>query len=114
MFIPNLVGSIRSAIGHDIHGRPQFGEVRVCPFAAVWFNRASQKTNVRADSSASRGAADETVMPRAKILVPITVPVGIDDHFEYKNVSYTVVGVHERYSTMGSLDHIEVSLEPLP
>lgn len=112
MFIANLTGTIRSVIGRDIHGRHQFGPERPCAFAIVSLKISAIKTTVRADSSASRGSADETVVERGKILIPsfITV-VKNDDIFEYQSRKYRIASVHPRYSVNGVFDHWEVDVE---
>lgn len=114
MFEPNLTGKLRSRTGRDVHGRPTLAAERDCPFAAVNLAYGSQKTTVRADSSASRGAADETAAVRAKILVPEYVTINIGDRFTYSGVHYEVANLHHRHSVLGPVDHIEVDLELSP
>lgn len=114
MFTPNLVGKLRSRISRDVHGRSTYGNERICPFGIVNLEIGTQKTSVRADSSASRGAADETNAERGKILVANTVSVAIGDLFDFENQTYEVAAKHIRRSVLGSVDHFECDLEILP
>lgn len=111
MFEPNLLGKLESKIGRDVHGRGQFAPQRDCPFAAVNLAYGAQPTTVRADSSASRGAAEEIVAVRSKILVPTYVTIAIGDRFHFSGVNFEVKNMHPRHSVMGALDHFEVDLE---
>lgn len=111
MFEPNLVGKLQKRTGRDVHARPTFSAARDCPFAAVNLAYGVQPTTVRADSSASRGAADEIVAVRSKILVPTYIEIAIGDRFTFTGVNFEVKNMHPRHSVMGSLDHFEVDLE---
>lgn len=114
MFEPNLTGKLRSLTGRDVHGRGTFAPERDCPFGAVNMAYGAQKTSVRADSSASRGAGDEIVAVRSKILVPAYVTIGIGDRFAFSGVHFEVKNLHHRHSVLGGVDHIEVDLELTP
>jgi len=114
MFEPNLVGTLKRVTGRDVHSRPQYSTPADCPFAPVNLHIGAQKTSVRADSSASRGAADEIAAMRAKILVPKYVEIRIGDNFSYSAISYRIEAVHPRYSVIGELDHFECDMEVLP
>lgn len=114
MFEPNSTGKLRTRTGRDVHGRGAYGAERDCPFAPVNLAVGAQKTSVRVDSSASRGAADETVAVRAKILVPTYVSLKIGDLFIFDGVTYEIAATHGRRSVMGALDHYEVDMELFP
>lgn len=114
MFVPNLTGQIASTTGYDKNGQPAHADWRKCPFAFVNIAVGAEKTSVRADSSASRGSADELVALRAKILVAAFVSVKVGDKFAFEGQSYLVQGVHPRRDTMGRVDHLECDLEVLP
>lgn len=114
MFRPNQIGQLRSVLGRDIHGRLSYAEARDCPFSPINLTVSSQKTSVRADSSASRGSADEMVAKPAKILIPSHVALVIGDNFIFRGVSYLVIACHERYAVSGNLDHFEIDMEMLP
>lgn len=115
MFTPNSIGSIRRPAGRDVHSRVTFSAATPCPYAPVNMLVGAQKTSVRADSSASRGSADETVAQRAKILVPSFVIPVIGDRFEAKDgMQFQVAAVHPRAGVDGIVDHYECDLEVVP
>ena len=114
MFTPNLVGELRRRLGRDIHGQPMLGLATPCPFAQVNLESKVQKTSVRADSSGSRGSADEIASTRLKILVPAWIAINLDDEFSFDGGRYQVKTKHKRRSTTGTVDHIECDLEILP
>ncbi len=114
MFRANLIGLISTVTAHDIHGRSVFSDPMPCPFAVVHLQKGSQKTSVRADSSASRGSADEIVTIHAKILIPSSMTPKISDHFTFSGKSYRIVSVEDRFSVQGRLDHYECDMQILP
>ena len=68
---------------------------------------SSEKSSVRADSSASRGNAMELVA-NLKILFLPTVKIDIDDTLELNNCQFRVLGLVPRSDVNGRPDHIEV------
>lgn len=114
MFEPNSVGMLYRATGFDVHSRPTYSAAVECPFAPVNMEIGAQKTSVRADSSASRGAADEEAVMRGKILVVRYVAIEIGDKFVFEDVNYRVSRKHIRRSVAGIIDHIECDLELIP
>jgi hypothetical protein len=114
MFSPNNIGALWALTGRDVHNREQWAASIPCPFATVNLETTSQKTTVRADSSASRGAAEEVVSGQAKILVAKTMTVKIGDRFSFDDQRYRISGVHKRRSVFGKIDHFECEMEILP
>jgi hypothetical protein len=114
MFRPNLTGTLRAVTGRDVHGRPSWGGKRACAFAIINLDIGALKTSVRADSSASRGSADETAAKNAVILVPPQTAIKIGDLFVFEGASFTVQGLNPRRAVTGKLDHIRVTLELQP
>lgn len=114
MFQPNSTGVLRRLIGRDIHSQSIYGEATTCPFSPVNLAVGAQKTTVRADSSASRGAAEEFAAARAKILLPLFMRPTIGDRFDFEGVAYKMTTLHARRSVYGAPDHIEVDLEVVP
>lgn len=114
MFIPNLRGDLYRKSGRDIYGRAQLGPRQDCPFAIINLEIGARKTSVRADSSASRGAADEIASQRAKILIPSYVDVRVGDYFGFQGRRYEINMVHPRHSITGRFDHYECELEVVP
>lgn len=112
MFTPNLHGFIQSSFGYDVNAERKYGNQRECPYATVSMKIDLQKTSVRADSSASRGSADEIATTRTKILVPAYVTASFGDRFiSAEGYRFLVKSVHPRYSIGGRLDHYEIDLE---
>lgn len=113
MFRPNQTALWSKQIGRDIHSREIFDEPRSIPIAVVELQRKVARTTVRADSSASRGAAEETVAV-TKILIDKMVEVSRDDRIELRGDLFRVVVTHPRFSVWGELDHFEVDLQAAP
>jgi len=114
MFQPNLVGYISSLEGYDTYAREIFSERRPCPFAVIDLEIGAEKTSVRADSSASRGTADEMTAQRAKILIANYITCKVNDRFEFEDVDYKIVSCFARRSVDGVIDHFECDLEVIP
>lgn len=114
VFRPNLTGTLRAVAGRDVHGRPSWGEERVCAFAIVNLDVGALKTSVRADSSASRGSADETAAMNAVVLMPAHTQLKIGDLFTFEEAKFLVKNIHPRRGVTGKLDHLQVALEIQP
>jgi hypothetical protein len=114
MFRPNAIGKLSVRSGRDFHARETYSEPIDCPFAPVNLDNAAVRTTVRADSSASRGAADERVALEARILIVPYLNPKIGDRFQFEDIVYRIAGVHRRRSVFGGLDHYDCSLEALP
>lgn len=113
-FTPNLIGQIQRSIGFDIHGRAVLSQPVACAFSVVNAKRQQQKTSVRADSSASRGSADEITTGLGRILVAKHESIEIGDVFIFDGDSYIVNSKHIRRSVFGEIDHFECDLEVRP
>lgn len=114
MFRPNQIGTLKVVLSRDVHGRPIFSEPKACPFAAISLTVQSIKTSVRADSSASRGAADQTSTKSASILVAKTVQISNGDHFGFRGLNYLITSKHERFTVGGALDHFQCEMKLAP
>lgn len=114
MFEPNVVGKLSRLIGRDVHARPTYSDPVDCPCGIVNLNIGAEKTVVRADSSASRGSADEKSAQHAKILIASYVAVNIGDRFEFEGSAFTIKSKHVRRSITGAVDHFECDMEKLP
>lgn len=114
MFEPNVVGKLRRVTGRDVHARATYSDPVDCPCGIVNLDIGADKTVVRADSSASRGSADEKSAQRAKILIANYVTVEIGDRFEFDGLAFVVKSKHVRRSIMGAVDHFECDMELLP
>jgi hypothetical protein len=93
---------------HDLYGQPKLSIRAREKCAIVKMVLAAQKTSVRADSSASRGAADE-VIADAVLLFPPYTKVGVDDLIDIMGVALKVTGKAPKVSLDGRLDHYRVS-----
>ncbi len=114
MFAPNVIGMLSRIVSRDVHGRATFSTPSECPFGIVNLNVGAEKTVVRADSSASRGSADEVSTKAAKILVPPFVTIAIGDKFEFQGMTFKIASTHYRVSILGQVDHIECDMEMWP
>jgi hypothetical protein len=113
MFRPNATGQIAKKSGYDKFGRKVAEDFVDCPYAPVNMKLNSQKTSVRADSSASRGQSDE-LTSAARILLPIYIRPAIGDLFSADGINYEIISVHPRRSIAGLMDHFECDLGVLP
>ncbi|MGE8141854.1 hypothetical protein ACQKOE_07750 [Novosphingobium sp. NPDC080210] len=108
MFRPNITAQlIRKGATRDIFGQPSYGAPAPLRCAVVRLTTDVVPSTVRADSSASRGAAEETTA-QAVILVPATTAIAVGDVLELLGERIEVTGRHPRINTRGTLDHIEI------
>lgn len=113
MFIPNNFGLLSRTNGRNIYGEPKFSTPKRVPCGIVNNKVSTEKTPVRADSSADRGAAEEEIAA-AKILFPATVVIGKGDKFQIYDMTLRVIGVEIRVSIGGVIDHKEVDFAIWP
>jgi hypothetical protein len=107
MFIPNQTATLLRKTGRNIHGRENFAEGVPMPCSIVSLTARTVTTSVRADSTASRAAADEEVL-QAKILVPVHVSIKKGDVVLIAGNRVEVSGIHPRFNVLGRHDHNEV------
>jgi hypothetical protein len=109
MIRPNIACLIKQNDGYDINGHPQYkAEVRV-KCRIVHYKIVDEKTSVRADSSASRGRADERVFD-VTLLFPRDTVIDIESQVTLYRKTFKVESIEPRFSTTAKLDHIEVML----
>lgn len=108
--IPNTSGQLSHKTGHDGYGQAAYSAPLTVPCAVVTMTQKTKKTPIRADSSASRGAAEER-LSIAKILFPTNVTIGQEDRFDILGASLRVIAVQPRNDVLGVLDHYEVDFE---
>ena len=106
MFRPNLKCVVVKSTKNDLYGMPQPGQRRSEGFAIIKLDVQNQKTNVRADTSASRGNANE-LEADAKFLLTATTVAEIDDLIEYGGMVFRVMSLFPRHNLRGVLDHFE-------
>ena len=108
MLIPNKKCRIHTSSGqYDLNGRPVQGQIVGEMCAVVRMLTRAEKTSVRADTSASRGAAIEEVSDGKFLLMPRTV-ADYDDLIEVDGQKFKIVGKQRRYDINGRLDHYEI------
>lgn len=108
MFTPNQFCFVRARNGYDHFGLAKFGLRRKERCAIVKMIQQSNKTSVRADSSASRGNAREVVADLVILLEPKTTAT-IDSIIEFGGDMYVVKSVHKRFDIRGKHDHTEAA-----
>lgn len=113
MFLPNTFGHLSSREGRNRYAEPVFGEPKRVECAVVRLREGIKATSVRADSSASRGSAEEIVTD-AKILFPQTVDAKIGDRFTIAGISLEIVSREIRIDVFGRVDHLECEMMVLP
>jgi len=108
MFRPNLRCKIQLASGkNDVRGQPIPGRLVDDRCAIVKLVIENEKSSVRADSSASRGNAQE-MEARSVILLPATTQARIDDIIIVFGYKLRIMGAQPRFDVNGRLDHHEI------
>lgn len=108
MFKPNIACKVHRSSGQtDVYGQPKPTTIIKDRCSIINLNMKSLKTTVRADSSASRGAASEEVLD-AFLLMAITTKTQIDDVVEVAGVKIRVTRKFPRYDLIGTLHHYEI------
>lgn len=110
MFIPNNKGQLQAFSGYNSTAEPQFAPAKSVLCGVVHLNKIVQKSTVRADSSGSRGSADEFVSI-SKILFPASVSIATGYKFRIAGLTLKATTVEPRYSVYGVIDHYEVDFE---
>jgi len=107
---PNLSVSLRRRGAPDIYAQPTYGTARTVRVGVVRLSSGGLKTSVRADSSASRGRADEPIAAAVLLFMPADEVVP-GDLVLAAGIRLEVVMVELRYNLQGALDHREATLE---
>jgi hypothetical protein len=111
MFKPNQVCTIKTASSKvDVYGQPQHSIPYKERCAVVKMHIQSQETSVRADSSASRGAARELVADVVVLLGPNT-KAQIDDMIIVAGNTLRIMSKHAQFNLAGSVDHFEITAD---
>lgn len=109
MFIPNTRAYwYKKNARRTITGKETFGAARLIPIGIVHIKDTTVPTTVRADSSASRGAAEEHDAS-AKILVPPQFPVTRGDVLKVDSSLIEITSIEPRRDVFGHVDHLEVA-----
>jgi hypothetical protein len=92
---------------YDKYGNERIGPERKATCAIVKFAVRSEKSTVRADSSGSRGAAQETIVDAVLLFKPF-FKIDLDDCVRIGTTRMRVVSVTPRYLITGGVDHNQV------
>lgn len=109
MFLPNTYGMLSRKLGTNVYAEQLFSAPVKTPCAVVHLQAINVKSPIRADSSASRGNADE-MTEMATILFPRSIKLNIGDKFSIQGLSLEISKIEPRLSVLGSLDHYEVGM----
>lgn len=94
----------------DSSGNELYGPNRPARCAVVKLNSRSEKSTVRADSSGSRGAAQE-VLPDIVLLFKAGNAPDLEDRITVDGVKVRVTARMPRYLVTGAIDHYQVECE---
>lgn len=106
---PNTACTLSKAGDLDVYGQYTMGAPVELMCAVVKLSVKSQKTSVRADSSASRGNAREIVSDAALLFLP-GVDIGIGDKITVQGIDLEVSEILPRFDLRGDLDHNQIGL----
>lgn len=106
-FRPNTTASLLRKAGRNIHGRQSYSAPVPLPCAVVSLDERVVQTSVRADSTASRGAAEEEVL-QAVILIPAKTEIAEGDVIKILGRNIEVEGIEPRLDIFGQLDHQQI------
>ena len=107
MFRGNIPCTITRKKGYTVSGEQTFFAPVASRCSVVTLETKAQHTTVRADSSATRGFAEESVT-EAKLLFGATTKLEIDDKITVDGLNVRVYRIFPRRTANGLLDHIEI------
>tara|TARA_B100000749_G_scaffold148090_1_gene113659 strand:+ start:648 stop:1013 length:366 start_codon:yes stop_codon:yes gene_type:complete len=111
MFRANTTCTLQSQTGElDIFGNPVFVKPVTVPCAVVSYDLSVQKSSVRADSSGSRGRAEQ-LEGVARFLFRRTQKIKTGDIITKDGFTLEVIEVFPRRDVSGRLDHLEVDMK---
>lgn len=109
MLRPNVLCQMQKFTQYDQYGIPQFSVKKPVKCSVVRFKLQQEKTSVRADSSASRGRAEEMLYD-VILLFPKNINIKSGDRVEIFDTILKAEDVETRLDINGRIDHFEVSL----
>lgn len=108
MFRPNTKCQLERRLeGRTVFGKTSYAAPVSIPCSVVKLEFRADKSSVRADSTASRGAAEQQEA-EAVFLFPKTVAVSINDVVHYGEFKIRVTKLRPRTNAAGKLDHMQV------
>lgn len=109
---PNIHATLMRQTGYDQNGRATWNGATSIKVAIVTLRSSIERSSVRADSSASRGRAEE-IRADGVVLVPETVTIDTQDRLSMLGKTYEVMSVFPRHGLDGFLGHNQVELRIL-
>lgn len=103
---------ITRGLGYDAYGQKRLGEKRASSCIVISLRQGTQNTTVRADSSGTRGHADETVA-QGVLLFDKKETLLFGDMITLMGFTLSVIGITPVFDVMGKHDHwrVEVDIE---
>jgi hypothetical protein len=101
---------IRSKRTSDVYGQEQWTPYRPAKCSVLRLRQTSGNTTVRADSSATRGHAEEVTLDGI-ILLGTSTTILIGDQVVIADVTGEVISIEPIFDVMGKLDHRKVGLK---
>ncbi|MGS1116736.1 hypothetical protein [Castellaniella sp. UC4442_H9] len=97
----------RRVTGYQPHGHPLYAQRRWSHCAVLKLRKSAADTTVRADSSATRGHAQE-VLSDAWLLVAFDDDIRVGDRLVVMGFQIKVTAVRPRLGAFGDYDHNEI------
>lgn len=111
MFLPNTTCWLHRRSGApNRRGEYDYAPRVITPCSVVKLNLKTDHTSVRADSSASRGKAEEE-QGDARLLFPANTVIAAGDIVEVEGEGIRATEIFPRRNVLGVLDHLDVSFE---
>jgi hypothetical protein len=107
MLITTLTCKLRKVTGMNQYAEETLGPVTTERCAPVRLRHSQAHSSVRADSTASRGAADEDQADSIVLLTP-TTKAELGDQLEVADLKLRIVQLHPRFGMAGKLEHWEI------
>ena len=108
MFVPNTTCQLYTRSDtQNLYGGYTYNDPITVPCAIVSMDLKVSKTSVRADSSASRGRAEEEV-GSARLLFPASTAVKEGDLASVDGYPIEVIRIFSRHDVLGNIDHLQI------
>lgn len=109
---PRIPAILHRRSGYDLQGRPTWLPSNPTRVAIITLRGKAERSSVRADSSASRGRAEEAVADGVVLTLPGVV-INTGDKLGLLGANYEVISVFPRHDLDGLLGHNQVDLRLL-
>jgi hypothetical protein len=107
MFRPTSRLRVQRSAGYTLHGQPKPGRWTSEGCTVLLLRAQGQRTSVRADSSASRGASDEPIAD-ARLLVGPDTAARLNDRIELLGLQLRVTAKEPQLDIFGAIDHYRI------